>query len=101
MKLVIATGLTTVFLAAPLGAYVVGAYTVANVVRNPAADSMSDRRCAAPMREPGLANLYRVDEFLYTGGQPTEDGCERLKELGVVTVVNLRLSTTPSSSPND
>lgn len=37
-----------------------------------------------------LPNLHRVDEGLYRGAQPEEDGFAALKELGVKTVVCLR-----------
>ena len=41
---------------------------------------------------PGaLPNLARISETLYRGGQPDEEDYERLRELGVRTVVNLRL----------
>lgn len=37
-----------------------------------------------------LPNFLRVNEQLYRGGQPTEEGLRRLAALGVRTVVNLR-----------
>jgi protein tyrosine phosphatase (PTP) superfamily phosphohydrolase (DUF442 family) len=45
---------------------------------------------AQPLDEPGLPNLYRVSDELYRGAQPTAEGMQRLKEMGVRTVVNLR-----------
>ena len=33
----------------------------------------------------------KVDERLYRGAQPTEAGFKRLKELGITTIVNLRM----------
>jgi protein tyrosine/serine phosphatase len=41
---------------------------------------------------PGaLPNLARISETLYRGGQPDEEDFDRLRELGVRTVVDLRL----------
>lgn len=45
---------------------------------------------AAPVTRPGLSNLFRVNERLYRGAQPTAEGMRELRALGVKTVVNLR-----------
>lgn len=37
-----------------------------------------------------LPNLYKVNENLYRGGQPTEAGINELKRMGIKTVINLR-----------
>ena len=37
-----------------------------------------------------LPNLYRVNENLYRGGQPTEAGIRQLKAMGIRTVIDLR-----------
>lgn len=37
-----------------------------------------------------LPNLFKVNENLYRGGQPTEAGIDQLKRLGVKTVIDLR-----------
>lgn len=39
---------------------------------------------------PEIPNLHRVDERLWRGGQPRAGGMERLRSLGIRTVVNLR-----------
>jgi protein tyrosine/serine phosphatase len=39
---------------------------------------------------PGVDNLHKVSEQLYRGAQPTAEGMEQLKKLGIKTVVNLR-----------
>jgi uncharacterized protein (TIGR01244 family) len=44
------------------------------------------------MEVPGLPNLHKVSDDLYRGAQPTAEGIEQLKKLGVKTVVNLRSS---------
>lgn len=45
---------------------------------------------AVPRSEPGLPNLYRVDEGLYRGAQPSAEGMRSLERMGVRTVINLR-----------
>jgi protein tyrosine phosphatase (PTP) superfamily phosphohydrolase (DUF442 family) len=45
---------------------------------------------APPIEKPGLPNLHRIDEGLYRGAQPTAEGMQQLKEMGVRTVINLR-----------
>jgi len=45
---------------------------------------------AQAIEAPGTSNLYRVSDTLYRSAQPTAEGFRSLKELGVVTVVNLR-----------
>jgi protein tyrosine/serine phosphatase len=39
---------------------------------------------------PGLPNFAKVSDSLYRGAQPTAEGFDRLKRMGVKTVVNLR-----------
>ena len=39
---------------------------------------------------PGCPNLCKVSNTLYRGAQPTREGFERLKKLGIKTVVSLR-----------
>ncbi len=43
-------------------------------------------------RDPFLdiPNFHQVDDILYRGGQPNKEGIERLKSLGVKTVISLR-----------
>lgn len=43
-----------------------------------------------PVAARELPNFVRVNERLYRGGQPTEEGLRRLAALGVKAVVNLR-----------
>jgi protein tyrosine/serine phosphatase len=38
----------------------------------------------------GVENFHKVSEQLYRGAQPSAEGMEQLKELGIKTVVNLR-----------
>ncbi len=47
---------------------------------------------ATKIDAPPLQNFYRVSPQLYRGAQPDAAGMRKLKELGVKTVVNLRLA---------
>ena len=38
-----------------------------------------------------IERFHRVDERLYRGAQPAADGFRRLRDLGVTTVINLRM----------
>ncbi|HUT31303.1 MAG TPA: tyrosine-protein phosphatase [Sedimentisphaerales bacterium] len=49
-----------------------------------------NRNWAQPLKLPGVENFYKVSEQLYRGAQPTAEGMEQLKKLGIKTVVNLR-----------
>jgi tyrosine-protein phosphatase SIW14 len=43
---------------------------------------------------PGLPNFARVSDHLYRGAQPTAEGFAALKDMGIKTVVNLRVVHT-------
>ena len=45
---------------------------------------------ATPLIRPGLTNFYEVTTNLYRGAQPSAEGLEQLKAMGVKTVLNLR-----------
>jgi len=49
-----------------------------------------DPSWAAPLEGKGLSNFFRVSETLYRGAQPSSEGINTLKKMGVKTVVNLR-----------
>ena len=38
----------------------------------------------------GIHNFYKVDEHVYRGGQPTDEGFQYLAKIGVKTVIDLR-----------
>ncbi len=42
------------------------------------------------VRSKDLPNLYKINEKLYRGGQPTEAGIAELKKMGIKTVIDLR-----------
>jgi len=39
---------------------------------------------------PGISDVGRVNEFLYRGTQPNDEGIQQLKRLGIDTIVDLR-----------
>lgn len=45
---------------------------------------------AQPVELAGVPNLYRVSGELYRGDQPTPQGMQNLKKLGLKTIINLR-----------
>ena len=46
---------------------------------------------AADANAPGVPNFHQVNESIYRGGQPTDQGWVSLARLGVKTVIDLRL----------
>lgn len=44
-----------------------------------------------PVEIEGVNNLYKLSDDLYRSGQPTAEGMANLEEMGIKTVVNLRL----------
>ena len=45
---------------------------------------------AQPVKLEGVPNLYRVANELYRGDQPSPQGMQNLKDLGLKTIINLR-----------
>jgi protein tyrosine/serine phosphatase len=45
---------------------------------------------ATPMTVEGLANLFKVSDDYYRGAQPTAEGINALKNMGIKTIINLR-----------
>ena len=45
---------------------------------------------ARPLSLEGVPNLYRVSDTLYRSGQPSASGMRNLREMGIVTIINLR-----------
>lgn len=39
---------------------------------------------------PGVAGFHKVNDFLYRGAQPKDNGVEQLKALGIDTIIDLR-----------
>jgi protein-tyrosine phosphatase len=46
----------------------------------------------------GIKNFYQVDQNVYRGAQPTEDGFKYLAKIGVKTVIDLRAADERSES---
>lgn len=46
---------------------------------------------AAIPSAPGVPNFHQVNDALYRGGQPTAEGFRSLKNLGVQTIMDLRI----------
>ncbi|MCC6491105.1 MAG: dual specificity protein phosphatase family protein [Candidatus Hydrogenedentes bacterium] len=57
-----------------------------------AAENAAERpeKWAAPIVLEGVPNLHKVSDTLYRSAQPTAEGMQNLKKLGVKTIVNLR-----------
>ena len=45
----------------------------------------------AASAQPGLSNFYQVNDHVYRGAQPADEGWKSLATLGVKTVIDLRL----------
>lgn len=45
---------------------------------------------------PGVDNFHKIDDHVYRGGQPTEEGFHSLAKLGIKVVVDLRESDSRS-----
>ena len=57
---------------------------------SPPATFATTQPLGAPTNLPGVSNFAQVSPQLYRGGQPTAEGFERLKQIGVRTVIDLR-----------
>lgn len=44
----------------------------------------------AVSKKEDLPNFFKVNDNLYRGGQPTEDGIKQLAKMGIKTVINFR-----------
>lgn len=56
---------------------------------------------AQPKQVEGVGNFHRVSATLYRGEQPTAQGFVSLKQLGIRTVVNLRLTHSDKEALGD
>lgn len=45
---------------------------------------------AQPVEKPGVPNMHKVSDTLYRSAQPTAEGMQELKKMGIRTIVNLR-----------
>jgi tyrosine-protein phosphatase SIW14 len=56
---------------------------------------------AADLDLTGVHNFHKVNEHLYRGAQPTDEGWKTLAKLGVKTVVDLRLPDEHSTAAEE
>lgn len=56
----------------------------------PPARPATTQPLASPSDSPGLSNFAQVSPVLYRGAQPTPEGFDRLKQMGIKTIVDLR-----------
>lgn len=64
--------------------------TSAQEPSTPAAPPVMRSAYGDKLRLPGLPNGGRVNDFLYRGAQPHPAGIQKLKNLGITTIVDLR-----------
>jgi protein tyrosine/serine phosphatase len=48
------------------------------------------KKWAEPMKLKGVPNLHKISDGLYRSAQPTAEGMENLRKLGIETIINLR-----------
>lgn len=46
---------------------------------------------ATPIQLQGVANLYKVTDYLYRSEQPTAEGMKKLERMGIKTIINLQV----------
>jgi len=53
-------------------------------------ESSRPAQWATPVQLRGVANLYKVTDYLYRSEQPIKEGMQNLERLGIKTIINLR-----------
>lgn len=66
------------------------AMAVGGCAHAPPARPATTQPLASPRDLPGLPNFAQVSPVLYRGAQPTPEGFDRLKQMGIRTIVDLR-----------
>ena len=46
---------------------------------------------ATPIQLQGVANFYKITDYLYRSEQPTAEGMKNLERMGIKTIINLRV----------
>src|ERR1700756_1681637 len=59
-------------------------------VRHNQTPAVSQPAFAEKIYVPGISDFGKVNDFLYRGAQPKDDGVDQLKKFGIDTVVDLR-----------
>src|SRR4051794_10704600 len=62
---------------------------------------LSTQLFAANADPAGVPNFHQVNEHLYRGAQPSDDGFKNLAKLGVKTVIDLRLPVEHSTDAEE
>lgn len=70
--------------------HIVVGTTLISCSGNPAAITPRPKTWARSIEVAGVPNLYRIDKNLYRSAQPTAEGMNNLKSIGIKTVINLR-----------
>jgi tyrosine-protein phosphatase SIW14 len=82
--------------------FTIGLCLLLGVPPSQAAETPQGRESWAPaLKRPGLPNLHKVNENLYRGGQPEEEGYAELAKLGVKTIICLRTEDEDSKQISD
>jgi protein tyrosine/serine phosphatase len=58
-----------------------------------------DPKWAQPIKLDGVPNLFKVTSHIYRSAQPTGDGFNNLKDMGIKTIINLRALHNDSDTP--
>jgi protein tyrosine/serine phosphatase len=69
--------------------------------RDTEAALLTEKEWAQRLVMPDVENLHKVSEELYRGAQPSSEGMQQLKELGIKTIVNLRSFHSDSEEIGD
>lgn len=74
---------------------VVAAYlAVSHLCHDETAPDPRPENWAQPLELEGVPNLYQLSDDLYRSAQPSAEGVANLEEMGIKTIVNLRLLTS-------
>jgi hypothetical protein len=52
---------------------------------------------ATPIQLRGVANLYKITDYLYRSEQPTAEGMKNLERIGIKTIINLQMFDSDSN----
>lgn len=78
-----------------VGFYSTSFLTGTEALAKPANAGGSETSVSSPRKKAvkDLPNFHKVHPFLYRGGEPTNKGVDKLKEMGVKTIIDLRAPT--------
>jgi protein tyrosine/serine phosphatase len=71
-------------------AIIAASFILANLAAASGLDSNRPASWARPVKLDGVPNLHKVSDSLYRSAQPTAQGMQNLKQMGIETVVSLR-----------